>query len=130
MITGMDLIEWQLSVSRARPLVKLKAHLKDRSRPVILFHTPRTRSPASVMRLKRESTLKSPNSEDTWQLLMKKEDLTMDGSNFLPDTGKLFHVRSPINTPHRLETGFQEGDEISSHYDPMASAVISGETFL
>lgn len=56
---------------------------------------------------------------------MKKENLTIGGSNFLPDTGKLFHVRSPIITPHRLETGFQEGDEISSHYDPMASAVIS-----
>lgn len=49
-------------------------------------------------------------------------------SNFLPDTGKLFHVRPPINTPHRLETGFQEGDEISSHYDPMiAKLVVHGK---
>ena len=42
-------------------------------------------------------------------------------SNFLPDAGKLIHTRPPISAPHRLETGFSEGDEISSFYDPMVS---------
>jgi len=39
--------------------------------------------------------------------------------NFLPDAGRLLHTRPPIYASHRLETGFQEGDEISSYYDPM-----------
>lgn len=63
MITGMNLIEWQLSVSRPWHLVMLKAHVKDRLRLGIHFHTPKTRSPASVMHLKHESTLKNPSSE-------------------------------------------------------------------
>lgn len=42
-------------------------------------------------------------------------------SNFLPDAGKLLHTRAPTSAPHRLETGFQEGDDVSSYYDPMVS---------
>ncbi|WVQ85814.1 hypothetical protein IAT38_007982 [Cryptococcus sp. DSM 104549] len=45
-------------------------------------------------------------------------------SNFLPDAGRLLHTRPPVNAPHRLETGFQEGDEVSSYYDPMISKLI------
>lgn len=41
--------------------------------------------------------------------------------NFLPDAGRLIHTRAPVNSPHRLETGFVEGDEVSSYYDPMVS---------
>lgn len=41
--------------------------------------------------------------------------------NFLPDAGRLIHTRAPVSAPHRLETGFLEGDEVSSYYDPMVS---------
>jgi hypothetical protein len=44
-----------------------------------------------------------------------------DDRNFLPDAGRLIHTRAPVDIPHRLETGFWEGDEISSYYDPMVS---------
>lgn len=46
---------------------------------------------------------------------------SIDSSNFLPDAGRLLHTRAPISAPHRLETGFLEGDDVSSYYDPMAS---------
>ncbi|WVF68175.1 acetyl-CoA carboxylase, biotin carboxylase subunit [Kwoniella sp. CBS 6097] len=45
-------------------------------------------------------------------------------ANFLPDAGRLLHTQAPVNAPHRLETGFFEGDEISSYYDPMISKLI------
>lgn len=45
-------------------------------------------------------------------------------SNFLPDAGRIIHTRAPLTAPHRLETGFQEGDDVSSYYDPMISKLI------
>ncbi|KAI9347527.1 carbamoyl-phosphate synthase L chain, ATP binding domain-containing protein [Pilaira anomala] len=46
-------------------------------------------------------------------------------NHFLPDTGPLFSVRTPLPTPNvRLETGFVQGDQISVHYDPMISKLI------
>lgn len=46
-------------------------------------------------------------------------------SHFLPDTGRLFSVRTPAPSESiRLETGFIEGDNISVHYDPMISKLI------
>jgi 3-methylcrotonyl-CoA carboxylase alpha subunit len=42
-------------------------------------------------------------------------------SNFLPDAGRLIHTAAPRDAPHRLDTGFREGDDVSSFYDPMVS---------
>ncbi|KAL0252467.1 hypothetical protein I308_101859 [Cryptococcus tetragattii IND107] len=93
MITGLDLVEWQLSIAAGNPL-------------------PYTQDKIPCIGHAFEARIYAEKPE----------------SNFLPDTGKLFHVRPPINTPHRLETGFQEGDEISSHYDPMiAKLVVHGK---
>jgi hypothetical protein len=49
----------------------------------------------------------------------EKEEKELTRRNFLPDAGRLIHTRAPVDIPHRLETGFWEGDEISSYYDPM-----------
>ena len=49
----------------------------------------------------------------------KKMRMKLTRRNFLPDAGRLIHTRAPVDIPHRLETGFWEGDEISSYYDPM-----------
>ncbi|WVQ88110.1 hypothetical protein IAS59_001844 [Cryptococcus gattii] len=93
MITGLNLVEWQLSIAAGNPL-------------------PYTQDKIPCIGHAFEARIYAEKPE----------------SNFLPDTGKLFHVRPPINTPHRLETGFQEGDEISSHYDPMiAKLVVHGK---
>lgn len=46
-------------------------------------------------------------------------------NNFLPDTGKLYFYKYPPNNPNlRVETGVQQGDEISIHYDPMIAKVV------
>lgn len=58
---------------------------------------------------------------------IKVRDTHLDSiySNFLPDTGPLYSVRTPETSEDlRLETGFIEGDQISVHYDPMISKLI------
>ncbi|WVQ70775.1 acetyl-CoA carboxylase, biotin carboxylase subunit [Cryptococcus sp. DSM 104548] len=89
MITGQDLVEWQLSVAAGNPL-------------------PLTQTQIPCLGHAFEARIYAERPE----------------SNFLPDAGRLLHARAPINTPHRLETGFKEGDDISSHYDPMIAKLI------
>jgi propionyl-CoA carboxylase alpha chain len=50
--------------------------------------------------------------------------------NFLPSTGRLTHYRAPLQTPHvRVDTGVEEGGEVSMYYDPMIAKLIThGET--
>ena len=46
-------------------------------------------------------------------------------ANFLPDVGLLRHVRLPeTSSTVRVDTGFESGDEISVHYDPMIAKLI------
>lgn len=45
--------------------------------------------------------------------------------NFIPDSGRLLHVRLPKLTEDvRVDAGFVEGDEVSSFYDPMIAKLI------
>jgi len=45
--------------------------------------------------------------------------------NFIPDSGKLLHLRTPTPTETvRIDAGFIAGDEVSSHYDPMIAKLI------
>jgi 3-methylcrotonyl-CoA carboxylase alpha subunit len=45
--------------------------------------------------------------------------------NFIPDSGKLLHLRTPKPTETvRIDAGFVAGDEVSSHYDPMIAKLI------
>ncbi len=50
--------------------------------------------------------------------------------NFLPSTGRLTRYRAPLQTPHvRVDTGVEEGSEVSMYYDPMiAKLVTHGDT--
>ncbi|WWC72587.1 acetyl-CoA carboxylase, biotin carboxylase subunit [Kwoniella pini CBS 10737] len=89
MVTGIDLVEWQLSVAAGNPL-------------------PLTQDQIPCIGHAFEARIYAERPE----------------SNFLPDAGKLLHTKAPVNVPHRLETGFWEGDEISSYYDPMISKLI------
>lgn len=79
------------------------------------------------MHLKPVFMLKTPQSK----LEKRKVDHLLISlySHFLPDTGRLFSVRTPTPSENlRLETGFIQGDEISVHYDPMiAKLVVHGE---
>ena len=50
--------------------------------------------------------------------------------NFLPSTGRLTRYRPPLQTPHvRVDTGIEEGGEVSMYYDPMIAKLIThGDT--
>ncbi|KAF0411575.1 carbamoyl-phosphate synthase L chain, ATP binding domain-containing protein [Gigaspora margarita] len=72
-------------------------------------------------------------------LPMTQDELCLDGhafeariyaenpeNNFLPDTGPLLHIRTPsLSSNIRLETGFEQGDEINVYYDPMIAKLIT-----
>jgi 3-methylcrotonyl-CoA carboxylase alpha subunit len=49
---------------------------------------------------------------------------------FIPDSGKLLHLQTPVATPSvRIDSGFRQGDEITTFYDPMiAKLIVKGET--
>jgi 3-methylcrotonyl-CoA carboxylase alpha subunit len=48
--------------------------------------------------------------------------------NYMPSPGKLSRVRYPSGDGIRVDTGFEEGDEISPHYDPLiAKLIVRGE---
>jgi 3-methylcrotonyl-CoA carboxylase alpha subunit len=90
MITGLDLVEWQLRVAAGEPLpleqeqVSLRGHALE----------------ARVY------------AEDP-------------GKGFLPSTGRLIHLAPPAESLNvRIDSGVEEGDEITPHYDPMIAKLI------
>jgi len=46
-------------------------------------------------------------------------------NNFLPSVGRLQRFRPPVGALVRLDTGVEEGDEITLHYDPMFGKLIT-----
>ncbi len=90
MITGLDLVEWQLRVAAGEPLPLSQEQLAIRGHAI-------------EARIYAED----PDKE------------------FLPSTGKLLHLAPPEQTLHvRVDTGVEQGDEISPHYDPMIAKLI------
>lgn len=48
---------------------------------------------------------------------------------FLPATGKLLRLKLPVDDGHvRVDSGVEEGDQVSVHYDPMIAKVIAWDT--
>ena len=90
MITGLDLVEWQLRVAAGDKLPLAQEQLQIRGH-------------ALEARIYAEDPDKG----------------------FLPSTGKLIHLAPPLESLHvRVDTGVEEGDEISPHYDPMIAKLI------
>jgi len=90
MITGLDLVEWQLRVASGEPLPLKQEQLE------INGHAMEARIYA----------------EDP-------------DRGFLPSTGRLVHLSPPPETDHvRVDTGVEQGDEITPHYDPMIAKLI------
>lgn len=91
MITGQDLVAWQLKVAQgeALPLTQGELSIHGHSMEVRIY------------------------AEDP-------------SNDFLPTTGTLEHVQLPelITGKVRLDTGVQQGDEVSPYYDPMISKLI------
>jgi 3-methylcrotonyl-CoA carboxylase alpha subunit len=90
MITGQDLVEWQLRVAAGQPLPLRQEQLEIRGH-------------ALEARIYAEDASKG----------------------FLPATGKLIRLAPPVESINvRVDTGVEEGDEITPFYDPMISKLI------
>ena len=99
-ITGLDLVEWQLRVAAGQPLPLTQQQLAMRGHAI-------------------EARICAENPE----------------GGFLPATGSMRFARWPAHvsfersdTMPRIDRGFDEGDEISPHYDSMiAKLIVWGE---
>ncbi|MGH8447328.1 MAG: biotin/lipoyl-containing protein, partial [Solimonas sp.] len=90
MITGLDLVEWQLRVASGEPLP-----LRQEQVPL--------RGHSIEVRVYAEEPEKG----------------------FLPSIGTLAHYAPPDASSHvRVDTGVEQGDAISPHYDPMIAKLI------
>ena len=90
MITGQDLVEWQLRVAAGLPLPLAQEQLQ-------------TRGHALEARIYAEDASKG----------------------FLPSTGTLIRLSPPAESLNvRVDTGVEEGDEITPYYDPMIAKLI------
>ncbi len=90
MITGQDLVEWQLRVAAGQPLPLAQDQLQIRGH-------------ALEARIYAEDANKG----------------------FLPSTGRLIRLAPPADSLNvRVDTGVEEGDEITPFYDPMIAKLI------
>jgi len=90
MITGQDLVEWQLRIASGQPLPLAQNQLQIRGH-------------ALEARIYAEDANKG----------------------FLPATGKLVRLVPPAESINvRVDTGVEEGDEITPYYDPMIAKLI------
>ena len=90
MITGLDLVEWQLRVASGEPL-------------------PLTQEQLEINGHAMEARIYAEDPD----------------RGFLPSTGRLVHLSPPPETDHvRVDTGVEQGDEITPHYDPMIAKLI------
>jgi 3-methylcrotonyl-CoA carboxylase alpha subunit len=90
MITGLDLVEWQLKVAAGEPLPLAQEQLAIRGHAL--------------------------------EARIYAEDAT---KGFLPATGRLSHLAPPAESLNvRVDTGVEQGDEITPHYDPMIAKLI------
>ena len=98
MVTGLDLVQWQIMVAEGRRLPLTQDQVEERING---------NGHAIEARIYAENPDKG----------------------FIPDSGKLLHVHlPPASEDIRIDTGFVEGDTVSSHYDPMiAKLIVRGE---
>ena len=90
MITGLDLVEWQLKVAAGEPL-------------------PLAQEQLSIKGHALEARIYAEDPD----------------KGFLPATGRLTHLVPPAESLHvRVDTGVEQDDEITPHYDPMIAKLI------
>ena len=90
MITGQDLVEWQLRVAAGQPLPLLQDQLQLRGHAL-------------------EARIYAEDAD----------------KGFLPSTGTLVRLAPPAESLNvRVDTGVEQDDEITPHYDPMIAKLI------
>ncbi|XP_003744258.1 methylcrotonoyl-CoA carboxylase subunit alpha, mitochondrial [Galendromus occidentalis] len=87
LITGVDLVEWQLLVASGASLPLLQEQIEPKGH--------------------------------AFEARIYAED---PKNNFMPAAGFLKKLRAPADA--RVDTGVQEGDEVSVHYDPMIAKLV------
>ena len=91
LITGYDLVEWQIRVARGERLPALQADIRETGHAV-------------------EARLYAEDPD----------------SGFLPSIGPLKRLDLPATAPGvRIDSGVEQGGEVSIHYDPMIAKVIA-----
>lgn len=94
MVTGQDLVRWQIIVAEGGKLPLTQEEVHERIKA----------------------------GGHAIEARIYAEDPSM---NFIPSTGRLLHLRTPpVTDSVRIDAGFVQGDEVSSHYDPMISKLI------
>lgn len=88
MITGEDLVAWQLAVAAGEPLPKAQHQIERHGHAM-------------------EVRLYAENPEQ----------------GFLPSSGLLSHLRWPHEVA-RVDAGYENGDRVDDHYDPMIAKLI------
>jgi 3-methylcrotonyl-CoA carboxylase alpha subunit len=90
MITGQDLVEWQLRVASGEPLPLRQDQLQIRGHAL-------------------EARIYAEHAD----------------KDFLPSTGRLVYLSPPAESINvRVDTGVEQGDEITPFYDPMIAKLI------
>ncbi|WP_278045723.1 acetyl-CoA carboxylase biotin carboxylase subunit [Rhodocyclus gracilis] len=90
MITGQDLVEWQLRVAAGEALPLAQEQLRIHGHAI--------------------------------EARIYAEDASR---GFLPSTGRLLRLATPAESVNvRIDSGVEEGDEITPHYDPMIAKLI------
>ena len=93
MVTGTDLVEWQIRVARGEKLPLSQAEI--------------------------------PLRGHAFEARIYAED---PANNFMPGAGRLKYLEPPKilpgDTTIRVETGVEEGDEVSVHYDPLIAKLV------
>ena len=90
MITGLDLVEWQLRVASGEPLPLTQDELRIDGHAI-------------------EARIYAEDPD----------------RGFLPSTGRLVHLAPPPESAQvRVDSGVEQGDEITPHYDPMIAKLI------
>ncbi|QOV41046.1 acetyl/propionyl-CoA carboxylase subunit alpha [Streptomyces ferrugineus] len=95
LITGVDLVEWQLRVAAGEPLAFAQDDLR------LTGHAIEARICAETVSVKEGSR------------------------GFLPSGGTVLKLREPQGDGIRTDSGLSEGTEVGSLYDPMLSKVIA-----
>mmetsp|Transcript_87945 Transcript_87945/g.250815 ORF Transcript_87945/g.250815 Transcript_87945/m.250815 type:complete len:678 (-) Transcript_87945:534-2567(-) len=144
MITGLDLVEWQLQVAAGGklPIVE-QAEIDDRLSggmkrlPTLdtACKPSRTSSRGCIatqtckLGAWRAGILRTPHRPRSGHAIEARVYAENPGTGFLPATGNLRKLREPPadafgDSTVRVDTGVAEGDNVTMFYDPMISKLI------
>lgn len=90
MVTGLDLVAWQIHVAEGNPLPLTQAQVQWQGHAI-------------------EARVYAENP----------------ANDFLPAAGKVALWRAPKNSDVRVDSGIENGDSVTVHYDPMVAKIIA-----